>query len=336
MTKQVDGIFSIAATSAALPSRILLDTYDLDEAVTVVSGVLSRHDIRLDGPRSEFRAQVRDYTFGDLRLAHFNYGTAFTVQTEPLDSYVVNFTLSGRSTSQHGAARVSAQLDEATVFSPHGASSMIWTPEVEVLSLIIPRASLEQHFRKLSGVSGGDIVFDPSVKASEAHLLRSIVGSTLSAAAADSLSAPPEALSWQLRDAVLTAMLLELQHNRCDVLRRLREGSARRICDAAIATMRRELSDPPSMPALATHLGVSERYLQLTFRDYLNTTPSAKLKQLRLEAVHDALLAAPAKEKTVTRVAASVGGFFNLGRFASEYFEMFGEHPSETLRRHGV
>ena len=39
------------------------------------------------------------------------------------------------------------------------------------------------------------------------------------------------------------------------------------------------------------------------------------------------------EDSTVTQVAADVGGFFNLGRFAGEYLAMFGEHPSATLHR---
>jgi AraC family ethanolamine operon transcriptional activator len=78
---------------------------------------------------------------------------------------------------------------------------------------------------------------------------------------------------------------------------------------------------------------VSERSLQVTFREELHTTPSASFKRLRLEAVRDALLRLDPEGTTVTEVAVDVGGFFNLGRMAREYHEMFGEHPSDTLRR---
>jgi AraC family ethanolamine operon transcriptional activator len=97
--------------------------------------------------------------------------------------------------------------------------------------------------------------------------------------------------------------------------------------------MRRQLATPAPIPRIAAELGVSERALQVTFRDELRTTPSARFKQLRLEAVHDALLRLRPEESTVTQVAADVGGFFHLGRFANEYFGMFGERPSDTLRR---
>jgi transcriptional regulator GlxA family with amidase domain len=97
--------------------------------------------------------------------------------------------------------------------------------------------------------------------------------------------------------------------------------------------MRRQLASPASIPKIAAELGVGERSLQVTFRHELATTPSARFKELRLEAVHDALLRLPPEDSTVTQVAADVGGFFHLGRFASEYLAMFSEHPSATLHR---
>jgi transcriptional regulator GlxA family with amidase domain len=143
----------------------------------------------------------------------------------------------------------------------------------------------------------------------------------------------PEAVSWQMRDAILTAMLLELRHDHWELLTSLRGSGAKRLCDAAASVMRRQLASPVSIPRIAAELGVSERSLQATFRHELDTTPSARFKQLRLEAVHDALHRLRPEDSTVTQVAEDVGGFFHLGRFAREYLAMFGEHPSATLHR---
>ena len=55
------------------------------------------------------------------------------------------------------------------------------------------------------------------------------------------------------------------------------------------------------------------------------------LRRARLVRVRQALLAARGDE-TVTHVALA-WGFTHLGRFALEYRSLFGESPSETLRR---
>jgi transcriptional regulator GlxA family with amidase domain len=59
------------------------------------------------------------------------------------------------------------------------------------------------------------------------------------------------------------------------------------------------------------------------------------LRRLRLHHVHAELAANSPNSLTVTTVAGR-WGFVHLGRFASQYRQLFGETPSETLRAQGV
>jgi AraC-like DNA-binding protein len=329
---QLAGTFPVAGTTACLPGRMLLDTTDRDEVTAVIGELLCEHQLLVEGPAAQFHARVRDCAVGDLRLAHFNYGTAFTVKSQPLGRYVVNFTINGVSRVRYDGASAVAASGQATVLSPRAESELTWTPETDVLSLVVPKSALEEHFRRLSGIGSGEIVFEPQVGGDTAHLLRSLIGAALRVSGGG-LFDTPEAISWQMRDAILTAMLLELRHDHGELLTSLRASEEKRVCGAATSVMRRQLARPASIPKIAAELGVSERSLQATFRHELRTTPSARFKQLRLEAVHDALLRLRPEDSTVTQVAADVGGFFNLGRFAGEYLAMFGEHPSATLHR---
>jgi AraC-like DNA-binding protein len=329
---QATGAARISGRLVRLPSRPLLDTDDVDEAESVVEGLLSENRIRVEGPAREFHARILESSFGDLRLAHFTYGAAFTVEAQPLGCYLVNLTLRGQANARHGTASVAARIDEATVFSPFSPTSLGWTKDTEVLCLMVPQPAIEQHFRKLTGVAAGRIEFGTQVPTSSAHLLRSVIGSALSTSAGD-VAGLSEALSWQLRETVLTAMLLELPHNKGEVVLKGHKSPANQLCDTAIGLMRRQLHMPPSIPALAARLGVSERSLQVAFREHLGTTPGAKLKQLRLEAVHEALVRSNPQHHTVHQVASDVGGFYHHGRFATEYLAMFGRRPADTLRR---
>jgi AraC-like DNA-binding protein len=246
------------------------------------------------------------------------------VHATPLGRYVVNFTINGISRVRHGRASAVAASGQATALSPRAETELTWTPETDVLSLVVPKSALEEHFRRLSGIGSGEIVFEPQIGADTAHLLRSLIGAALRVSGGGMFDMP-EAISWQMRDAILTAMLLELRHDHRELLTSLRASEAKRLCDAATFVMRRKLASPASIPRIAAELGVSERSLQVTFRHELHTTPSARFKRLRLEAVHDALLRLRPEDSTVTQVAADVGGFFHLGRFAREYLAMFGE-----------
>ncbi|SDM34273.1 AraC-type DNA-binding protein [Allokutzneria albata] len=83
--------------------------------------------------------------------------------------------------------------------------------------------------------------------------------------------------------------------------------------------------------AAAAHVTI--RALQYAFRKHQNTTPTRYLRLVRLQRVHQELLAAdPTAGVTITDVAAR-WGFFHPGRFASYYRRVYGCPPSRTLFR---
>jgi AraC-like DNA-binding protein len=84
---------------------------------------------------------------------------------------------------------------------------------------------------------------------------------------------------------------------------------------------------------IAAATGVSRRAVQLAFRRHLDSTPTAYLRQVRLDEAHRELSAAdPDGDLTVTEVAYR-WGFSSPSRFAERYRVAFGCSPSETLRR---
>jgi len=88
----------------------------------------------------------------------------------------------------------------------------------------------------------------------------------------------------------------------------------------------------PTIPELCRVAGVSQRTLEYGFRDLLGVTPVRYLKLLRLNRVRRSLVRRRSEDETVTSVAVR-SGFSDLGRFAGEYRQLFGERPSDTLRR---
>ena len=85
------------------------------------------------------------------------------------------------------------------------------------------------------------------------------------------------------------------------------------------------------MTELAQYAGVSARSLYAGFQQYLDTSPKRYLLELKLQRVRQALLN-PEQPQSVTEIA-TAWGFFQLGRFATEYRKRFGESPSDTLKR---
>jgi AraC-like DNA-binding protein len=126
------------------------------------------------------------------------------------------------------------------------------------------------------------------------------------------------------------------------MVRCLAEGSGieitagRRRHDAIIARLEDFLAENPDRAIYLTELcaatGVSERTLRSACEDHLGMAPIRYLTLRRMHLVRRALLRADASKTTVTHIVTNYG-FWELGRFSVAYRTLFGELPSETLRR---
>lgn len=106
----------------------------------------------------------------------------------------------------------------------------------------------------------------------------------------------------------------------------------RHIVDRFEAAARANLDQRVGIAELCRMVGAERRTVLRAFRAVLATTPSRYLRTFRLNLARQALLTPGAGHRTVTEVATRFG-FRELGRFALHYRTMFGEAPSETLRR---
>ncbi|MEO8170635.1 MAG: helix-turn-helix domain-containing protein [Oxalobacteraceae bacterium] len=92
--------------------------------------------------------------------------------------------------------------------------------------------------------------------------------------------------------------------------------------------------DPVTVTDLCTAFNISRRTLQYSFESVLDINPVAYLQAIRLNrARRDLKSEAGVAHTTVAEIAAR-WGFWHLSRFAENYKQMFGELPSETLRKH--
>ncbi|MFT4159157.1 helix-turn-helix transcriptional regulator, partial [Shinella sp.] len=88
---------------------------------------------------------------------------------------------------------------------------------------------------------------------------------------------------------------------------------------------------PITIESLIEVSGVSARTLFRSFKRIRGYPPMFFVKKIRLERAR-ALLGDRNAVTSVTGVALKCG-FANLGQFARDYRETFGELPSETLKR---
>jgi transcriptional regulator GlxA family with amidase domain len=112
----------------------------------------------------------------------------------------------------------------------------------------------------------------------------------------------------------------------------VRGARYREIVDRFEKIARANLESTTSVAELCRTAGVTPRTLARAFRATHGTTPVQYLHDVRLTEARQTLLAGCSGAHSVTEVATRFG-FRELGRFAGEYRERFGESPSQTLRR---
>jgi len=89
---------------------------------------------------------------------------------------------------------------------------------------------------------------------------------------------------------------------------------------------------PLYLTEICAALNVAERTLRASCEEALGMGPMRYLTFRRMHLARRALLRTDHSETTVTCIATD-HGFWELGRFSVAYRAMFGERPSETLRR---
>jgi transcriptional regulator GlxA family with amidase domain len=107
-------------------------------------------------------------------------------------------------------------------------------------------------------------------------------------------------------------------------------GQARAAAPATVRRaeefMRSKAESPLTLEEIAQAAGCGSRALQAAFRVFRGASPMGFLRQIRLELAHQAIMRCNGSI-SVTEVAARYG-FSNPGRFASQYYRLFGEYPS--------
>jgi AraC family ethanolamine operon transcriptional activator len=106
----------------------------------------------------------------------------------------------------------------------------------------------------------------------------------------------------------------------------------RRVVERAKAYVLAKQNEPVTVAELCRAIGASRRKLQYCFHEVLGHSPHQYLRAVRLNRVRRELKGEAAGFVSVQQAAAN-WGFWHLSHFTADYKAMFGELPSDTLRR---
>ena len=129
---------------------------------------------------------------------------------------------------------------------------------------------------------------------------------------------------------LVLCLLLGLPHSHSGNLYRQKTAAAPANVKRAEEFMRANAREPLTIEEIANAAGSSVRALQLAFRRFRGTTPTAALQRFRLDAARAEMLRVE-RGQSLARIAAE-HGFSNPSRFAQLFRRAYGAYPSEILR----
>ncbi len=308
---------------------------NLDEARTSISSAYDSHQLEPIGAQSEVDISLHVASLNSVNFSLVEYGSDVVATVGEGSAIYVLMPVSGQLEVNSGTTRISCEPGCAVVQNAGVGFQKIMRNRYRQLVVKFDPQVLLEHVAKLKGVMPTNpIHFDSVMDISSsmgASWWRTVNYVMEELRNADPNT--PQQLIYEPLEQLLIQNILRCQrHNYTELLAAPKHFQlAPWYIKRAEDYLREYYSESVTMDTLAQIAGVSSRSLQYGFKKARGITPMQYLKEVRLERVRDELLRGR-PQTSVTPIAMACG-FKQLGWFASQYREKYGETPSETLKR---
>lgn len=301
-------------------------TRDFDEQATLLEG-WNQHYTQLSSGR--FKGAIVELFFDDIHL--FSESTSQALrQSGKLDDDTLALGIP-LQVQEHGVfCGESMQGNTIHLFSGASGFEFYSPAHLTMGGIVIPRAALHHWLSEADMASG--IELSAQLRAVSPGLIRQARAFLF--AMFDLCKHHPALLQsanfrHQLREATL-ACVADLLSNNESHGEGLTVQKRWKIVQQAQEYLQGLQDSTLNVEALCRELGVSRRTLQYCFNDLVGMNPVAFLRAQRLNGARQMI-----KESCSVTEAATTWGFWHFGHFSQEYKKLFGELPSDTLRRSG-
>jgi AraC-like DNA-binding protein len=270
-----------------------------------------------------------------IGLIYGQGNAAATADFPEADRFRFFSTLSGKGHMAIGKHAIALDADQCGIVSPGQQIAIGSEGSHEWFNLRIEGGVFERKLAYLLGARpNGKLEFDPAINRNTPRFRQLWRLLRFFAEQLDATSDPlPSPVLHELEQTVLVALLSANRHSFSHLLEREPRDTlpshVRRTEDFIEAHWDQAIT----IEKLVEAAGVGARAIFRAFQQTRGYSPMTFAKTVRLRHAHR-MLATPDKETSVTAVA-FICGFGNLGHFARDYREAFGERPSETLAKAG-
>jgi AraC-like DNA-binding protein len=280
---------------------------------------------------NDFRAWANNIAVGDIALSYAACNSKIALHFPEMEYVRQQIGMRGRSTTTLPGASVDVDRGQACTTSLGRPMRVDCEPGHERLTLRIKTKGLEKKLAALLGTRPkAALEFEPSLNfATPAaqqmnRLLRYFIGLFDT-----EVAEPPQVVLLELEQAIIVSFLAANTHPYSGKLNDRPPGAAPRQVRLAEEYIEAHWREAITIEKLVEATGVSARVLFRSFRHHRGCTPMEFAKQARLQRARQ-MLSVP--DASVTAVAFACG-FLSTGHFARAYREVFGELPSQTIRR---
>jgi AraC-like DNA-binding protein len=311
---------------------------DLDGARDWMASICGPHGLQVSHPeRLRFHQSGTVLRSMATTIGYVEYGTDVTVavnENSPLNCYSVSLPMVGQQELDAQGKKWFSDQDRGLIVSPQESQDLAITGNCRKLHVAIPRSALQQVLQTmLQRPVEAPLVFQPDMDAAAGdqaswwRMVKFLAGEM-------ERSGPSLGqlyMSTELELTLLKGLLLSQPHNYSEQLANLSALTPPHYLTRARQFIHDNAREPITLEDIERAAGVSRFKLFDGFREYFGCAPIAYLKRYRLESVRRDIL----EDRSVRNISSvALGwGMSHLGRFSTEYKALFGESPSETLKR---
>lgn len=279
--------------------------------------------------RSDANLRCSFAQFQDIDVGFWSFGTSVKVAFPPDDKAFLGLALHGKGAVTSGGQTASA--DGPTLASPGRPLNLHYGADLEKVVVGFRSEALKRKLTALLGAPiSRDLEFDLAEFTSQ-EMVNSLLGLIkIIVHQIDSRQSVTVPLALrELEDAAIVQLLFTSRHKLSEQLLRKPSQTTSNAITRAEQFIEANWNQPITMEALTEVTGVSGRTLFRNFTKARGYSPMMYARKVRLERARR-FLSEPTPDTTVTGIALACG-FSNLGRFAQDYWNVFGELPSTTL-----
>jgi AraC family ethanolamine operon transcriptional activator len=304
---------------------------DLDEFLDTIQG-WNLNWVQLKG--GKFRGELFQLCFDNFLLSHGKFNLPFRQQDGvPGDLWTFAILTDASSPARWRNREIFS--DTIMVLPPNSEGDVVSRPGYDVYTLsftekILSETAQSDGFDDLQTLVGGarTLICDPQKMRELQSKTFQIVKELVKTASIRGDSRLGHLIKFEISRRLISALASSRSVATPAPKTRLRD----RAVQQAVAYIDEYLEEPIHLCDLSSITGASERTLRYGFLERFGVSPKSYLQAFRLNGVRRELKQAdPAKMKVVD--IANHWGFWHMGKFAADYRNLYGELPSETLRR---